>query len=768
MSDQDNIHVKEPRLAYWGAMQFFILMEKTGRSYDALAFALAPIAFLIVKAAFAKERNLRFWSLWITSLAIFTFFFVLKNPFDMAPVALFHQVVEAVCLIGSTGYIALMLASITIIWICFDWKIVKPTGIVINLAANMAGLIGTTAGPLKYGFYGIPSWACFIAISAAGFTASNIFSIKTDKEADAPVKSTWGGNKPKGRSSKRPDYVVKFGHLVWDDRDFPRGWSITGETGSGKTEAAFKSLFIQLCLNRPEWGGVLVDQKGNLHEEMETILHELGMDKKVLLLKTRPRGAAEDWTPVHKFNLLSIPWIDDMTYAKMICDVAVSAQGGKGDDKSFFSTQALIQIASGIKLLRVFAQIQGEPVYRHVGLARLYLLLSSHIEVSSLLEVCSKKIEPLYEKLASSATLMSLVNPADGLFRDTAIKIEANLDNLEELRKKGRSVVLYGDNDKPSVIDHPGNKRLKFHPESINYYLDMAGESKEKFEAVRTESGLSKVEMRALRDFAAMASHFNEKFLAQPPDQLGGVTSTIFNYLMFFSEPDVSQVFSCEQNSFDFCEAIDSGKIVMLTMPQSKAVHRIFVNTTLKLLFYQHALSRFDQTKAEREAKNLIVLFADEAQGVVSKMEGGGFEDHAVADKIRQANATIVFATQDLMSYETKIGKERSATLQLNLANKIVFKCATPESADFFSKLFGKKHFVKKTGYSTSAKQGKSMTFQTVDDPIFKDSELMTLRKFEAVVKHCEHPPVKMILPPVDSHGNVTEWGRKIIKKLKT
>lgn len=767
MSDQDNIHIKEPRPFYWIAVQLFVLMEKAGQSYDAVAFALAPAAFLIVKAVFAKDRNKSFWSLWTTAMAIFALFFAIKNPFNWVPTAN-HYAVEAVVRLGSYGYLALVTASVVVIWSTFEWRIIKLPGAVLNIGLCVAGLLLTTVGPLRYGFQGAPSWVCFIALSGAGFLCSMPFLRKADAEADAPAKSTWGGNKPKGMSSKKSEIVVKFGNLEWDDRDFPRGWSITGETGSGKTEAAFKSLFIQLCLNRPEWGGVLVDQKGNLHEEMASILSDLQMSDKALLLKTRPRGAAEDWVPVNKFNLLSIPWIDDMTYAKMICDVAVSAQGGKGEDKSFFSTQALIQIASGIKLLRVFAHIQNEPVYKHVGLARLYLLLSSHIEVSSLLEVCSKKIEPLFERLISSPSLMALVNPADGVFRDAAIKIEANLDNLEELRKKGRSVVLYGDNDKPSVIDHPGNKRLKFHPEAINYYLDRAGESREKFETIRTESGFEKTEMRALRDFASMASHFNEKFLAQPPDQLGGVTSTIFNYLMFFNEPDVADVFSCEQNTFDFCEAIDAGKIIMLTMPQSKAVHRIFVNTTLKLLFYQHALSRFDQTKAEREAKNLIVLFADEAQGVVSKMEGGGFEDHAVADKIRQANATIVFAAQDLMSYETKIGKERSATLQLNLANKIVFKCATPESAEFFAKCFGKKHYVKKTGYSTSTKQGKSMNFQTVDEPIFKDHELNTLRKFEAVVKHCEHPPVKMILPPVDSHGNVTEWGKKIIKKLKT
>jgi len=763
---KNNPQSKEIRLLYWVAILAFIFSQYLNSDYEITVFLSTTAIFLITKAFLAKNKNKTFWILFSISILILTLFTSARNPFYIMPKILNQASVKMLLITMNFnyGYIFFLTLSTIILMVTLEWQSAEKIAIIINISSVSIALLLTNTNLVNFYVSGVQPWVIFLIISTAGFLISSLFP-QPKNEIENDKKAIWGGVKP---TKKRPHYVVKFGSLEWDDRDFPRGWSITGETGSGKTEAAFKSIFIQLCLNRPEWGGVLVDQKGNLHEEMESILKDLKLDHKILLLKTRPRNAPENWTPQQKFNLLSIPWIDDMTYAKMICDVAVSAQGGKGDDKSFFSTQALIQIASGIKLLRIFAQIQNEPIYKHVGLAKLYILLSSHIEVSSLLEVCTKKIEPIYNKLLHSNTLLQHVNPADGMFRDTYIKIDANLVNLEEMKKRGRSVVLYTvGRENTDTIDSDQLKKLRFHPEAINYYLDLLGENWELINTVVNEVGLKIAHLKILRDFAIMASHFNEKFLAQPPDQLGGVTSTIFNYLMFFNEPEVAEVFSCEHNTFDFCEAIDSGKIIMVTMPQAKAVHRIFINTTLKLLFYQHALSRFDLTKAEREAKNLIVLFADEAQGVVSKMEGGGFEDHAVADKIRQANATIVFATQDLMSYETKIGKERSATLQLNLANKIVFKCATPESSDFYSKCFGKKQLVKETGYSTS-KQGKSSNFQTVDEPIFKDYELNTLRKFEAVVKHCEHPPVKMILPPVDSFGNVTTWGKKIIKRLKT
>jgi hypothetical protein len=36
--------------------------------------------------------------------------------------------------------------------------------------------------------------------------------------------------------------VLKMGGFVWSERDFCRGWLITGETGSGKTLASIRSV----------------------------------------------------------------------------------------------------------------------------------------------------------------------------------------------------------------------------------------------------------------------------------------------------------------------------------------------------------------------------------------------------------------------------------------------------------------------------------------------------------------------------------------------
>ena len=114
-------------------------------------------------------------------------------------------------------------------------------------------------------------------------------------------------------------------------------------------------------------------------------------------------------------------------------------------------------------------------------------------------------------------------------------------------------------------------------------------------------------------DSAPILNHFLENFLTQPKEQLGGVRTTVANYLKYFTDPAIVEVFCPEASTFDF-EEIDQGKIICLSMPQRYAVERRYISALLKLTFYLHALRRFDKPEAERAADNLIILWADEAQ----------------------------------------------------------------------------------------------------------------------------------------------------------
>jgi hypothetical protein len=98
-----------------------------------------------------------------------------------------------------------------------------------------------------------------------------------------------------------------------------------------------------------------------------------------------------------------------------------------------------------------------------------------------------------------------------------------------------------------------------------------------------------------------LAGHYRDNFLGQPAEQLGGVKTTVANYLKFFTEPDITAVF-CPKQSTVALSAIDCGKVICVSVPQRYAVERRYIHTLLKLAFYSHALRRYDRS-AEARAK---------------------------------------------------------------------------------------------------------------------------------------------------------------------
>ena len=150
---------------------------------------------------------------------------------------------------------------------------------------------------------------------------------------------------------------------------------------------------------------------------------------------------------------------------------------------------------------------------------------------------------------------------------------------------------------------------------------------------------------------AAVYAHFLDRFLTQPAEQFGGVRETIGNYLQYFLTPEVAEVFCTGESTFDF-SAIDQGKIILTTMPQKFQTERRYVNTFLKLLYYNHALRRFDKSKADRAKDNLLILWADEAQRFMTASEDGT-SDYNCVDVIREAGATVVAAAQSTTSLDS-------------------------------------------------------------------------------------------------------------------
>ena len=258
--------------------------------------------------------------------------------------------------------------------------------------------------------------------------------------------------------------------------------------------------------------------------------------------------------------------------------------------------------------------------------------------------------------------------------------------------------------------------------------------------------------------------HFRENLLNQPEEQQGGVRDTLKNYIGFFLDDDLIEVFCSEESTFDFTD-IDKGILFSVSIPQDFQVERKYINTFLKLLYYVHAKRRFDlpEFKKEIKKKNLIICLADEAQNVITAPEGGGLADHEVLGEIREAKATSIFATQDLNTISaTGLKDAELETLLANLANRMVFKAASEKTAKNIESKIG---FVKKKEIqkSVSSKGGSSRSFSKKREGIITADEITKLKPFECIIIHCKTGHKRVKLPPL------TNTGEKVKSKyLKT
>ncbi len=247
-------------------------------------------------------------------------------------------------------------------------------------------------------------------------------------------------------------------------------------------------------------------------------------------------------------------------------------------------------------------------------------------------------------------------------------------------------------------------------------------------------------------------------YLDQPPEQLGGVQGTLSTYLEFFLNPEIAEVFCANEPTFSVAE-IDAGKIVCLAMPQKFQSERLYINTILKLSFYFHALSRFDKSAEDRAADNLIILFADEGQEIITGAESA-FADHRAAGVIREARATIVLATQAYTSIHGALDKRYADVLMLNLSNELIFTAANHDSAVIASKNIGEREVVEKSWGFAGGK--RSYNYQRKIKPFLEPYQLRKLPKFTAVIRHCEKPFRKRLVPPIHPDGSYPAWFTQI------
>ncbi len=177
------------------------------------------------------------------------------------------------------------------------------------------------------------------------------------------------------------------------------------------------------------------------------------------------------------------------------------------------------------------------------------------------------------------------------------------------------------------------------------------------------------------------------------------------------------------------------GKSSALPCRRNSRSERLYVNTILKLSYYFHALSRFDKPSDQRAKDNLLVLFADEGQEIITRSWNPPLPITGLLESSREAKATIVLATQAYTSIHGSLEKRHADVLMLNLSNELIFTVANQDSAVIASKNIGERGSCRKimgVGVGASVR----INYQRKIKPFFEAYQLRKLPKFRAIIRH--------------------------------
>ncbi|HEY5228947.1 MAG TPA: type IV secretory system conjugative DNA transfer family protein, partial [Opitutaceae bacterium] len=238
----------------------------------------------------------------------------------------------------------------------------------------------------------------------------------------------------------------------------------------------------------------------------------------------------------------------------------------------------------------------------------------------------------------------------------------------------------------------------------------------------------------------------------QPPDQLGGVRSTLYNFLVPFAEPEIAEVF-CAGSTFDLRD-IQRGRVVSVAIPQKLALQRRYIATLLKTLVYQIILERFDLGAAhpDWQRRNVVLVEQDE------------WQRHAVGadcdvDVVREANGAVYAATQSQNAVWHRLGgRDHAAPLIANLRNRWICQAATSECAEESSGLVSSR--ISREVSFSRGEAGRSTTVSFAERPLLPPRVLRALRPFHVVFAPAEGPWLyrSCIAMPAAADGRIPHW----------
>lgn len=241
--------------------------------------------------------------------------------------------------------------------------------------------------------------------------------------------------------------------------------------------------------------------------------------------------------------------------------------------------------------------------------------------------------------------------------------------------------------------------------------------------------------------------HFHKRYWnVRAQEQMEGVKGTITNYLRWFTDDAIHEVFGSESANFTMA-CMDEGKMICLSLPQRYAIERRYLCSLLKVLAYAHARSR----QPTHKAYNLMVLWQDEAQRFIMPVDGD-------VDILRQYQATTVIATQFRSQLEKALGgKEQAAPILGNLRNRIILQAADEECAEESARFIGK-GVRKKRSYTRQQDGRRSTSYSEEVSYFIEPYQLRQLPKFVAVFCHAAGNHQIRQFTPLDERGRVPVW----------
>jgi hypothetical protein len=251
--------------------------------------------------------------------------------------------------------------------------------------------------------------------------------------------------------------------------------------------------------------------------------------------------------------------------------------------------------------------------------------------------------------------------------------------------------------------------------------------------------------------FAEARFQLENAYWNQPPEQLGGVRSTLYNFLVPFTEPEIAAVF-CADSTFDLRD-VERGKVVCLAIPQKFALQRRYVTTLLKTLVYQIILERFDRDPAAGPSERNVIL-----------VEQDEWQRHAVradceVDIVREAQGAVYAASQSQNAVWTKFGgREKAAPLLANLRNRWICQAATDECAEESSSLASGRRC--RDASHSYGPAGRTTSVSYPDRPFLSKRELRALPPFHVVFVPAEGAWLyrRCIAMPATADGRIPPW----------